>query len=41
MLDRSGSMEENFSLVRTASEHFIDKLLPADKARIGNFSARS
>jgi Ca-activated chloride channel family protein len=40
MLDRSGSMEENFALVRTASEHFIDKLLPADKARIGNFSGQ-
>jgi Ca-activated chloride channel family protein len=38
MLDRSGSMEENFSLVEQASERFVDKLLPADRARIGNFS---
>lgn len=40
MLDRSGSMEENFSLVRDAADHFIDRLLPADKARIGNFSGQ-
>src|SRR5438045_2442271 len=40
MLDRSGSMEENFGLVREAAEHFIDKLMPADKARIGNFSGQ-
>lgn len=38
MLDRSGSMEENFALVREAAGHFIGKLLPSDKARIGNFS---
>jgi Ca-activated chloride channel family protein len=38
MLDRSGSMEENFSLVEDASEQFVRKLLPADRARIGNFS---
>jgi Ca-activated chloride channel family protein len=38
MLDRSGSMEENFSLVETASERFVRKLLPEDRARIGNFS---
>ncbi len=38
MLDRSGSMEENFPLVEQASELFVRKLLPADRARIGNFS---
>jgi Ca-activated chloride channel family protein len=38
MLDRSGSMEENFSLVEEASERFVRELLPADRARIGNFS---
>ena len=40
MLDRSGSMEENFSLVEAASERFVRQLLPADRARIGNFSRR-
>lgn len=40
MLDRSGSMEENFLLVREAAGHFIDRLLPADKARLGNFSGQ-
>jgi VWFA-related protein len=38
MLDRSGSMEENFSLVEGATERFVGELLPADRARIGNFS---
>ena len=38
MLDRSGSMEENFVLVQNAAEQFVRKLLPADKARIGDFS---
>ena len=38
MLDRSGSMEANFPLVQDAAEQFIQKLLPADRARIGNFS---
>jgi Ca-activated chloride channel family protein len=38
MLDRSGSMEDNFALVRDAAEQFVQKLLPGDKARIGNFS---
>lgn len=40
MLDRSGSMEEHFDLVRNAAGHFLDKLLPGDRARIGNFSGR-
>lgn len=38
MLDRSGSMEENFALVRDAAEQFVHKLLPDDRVRIGNFS---
>jgi Ca-activated chloride channel homolog len=38
MLDRSGSMAENFELVRDATAEFIGKLLPADKARIGSLS---
>ena len=38
MLDRSGAMVENFFLVQDAAEQFIRKLLPDDKARIGNFS---
>ena len=38
MLDRSGSMAENFELVRDATGVFIGKLLPADKARIGSLS---
>ena len=40
MLDRSGSMVGNFSLVRTAAEQFVGLLLPSDKARIGSFSNR-
>jgi len=38
MLDRSGSMVSNFTLVRDAAEHFVGHLLPADRARIGSFS---
>jgi Ca-activated chloride channel family protein len=38
MLDRSGSMEENFTLVQEAAEQFVQKLLPADRARIGDFA---
>jgi Ca-activated chloride channel family protein len=38
MLDRSGSMEENFPLVEQAASRFIRELLPGDRARIGNFS---
>jgi Ca-activated chloride channel family protein len=38
MLDRSGSMEDNFALVADAAEQFVKKLLPDDRARIGNFS---
>jgi Ca-activated chloride channel family protein len=40
MLDRSGSMVDNFRLVQEAAERFVTRLLPADKARIGSFSYR-
>jgi VWFA-related protein len=40
LLDRSGSMKANFSLVQQAAERFVDVMLPSDKARIGSFSNR-
>jgi Ca-activated chloride channel homolog len=40
MLDRSGSMKWNFRLVEAATEEFIRRMLPADKARIGSFAER-
>jgi VWFA-related protein len=40
LLDRSGSMEGNFDLVRHAAEAFVGQLLPDDKAKIGSFSNR-
>lgn len=40
LLDRSGSMRENFELVEQASEEFVREMLPGDKARIGSFSNR-
>ena len=40
LLDRSGSMKANFTLVQQAAEHFVDVMLPTDKARIGSFSNR-
>ena len=40
MLDRSGSMARQFSLVRDAAEEFVTHLLPDDKARLGSFSRR-
>jgi len=40
MLDRSVSMRENFLLVRRAAQAFIERLMPADKARIGSFAFR-
>ncbi len=40
MLDRSGSMVENFRRVQEAAEEFVTRLLPADRARIGSFSYR-
>ncbi len=38
MLDRSGSMTANLSLLDTATEQFILRMLPADKAQVGAFS---
>jgi VWFA-related protein len=38
MLDRSGSMKDNFNLVAAGASEFVRKLLPKDKARIGYFS---
>ena len=40
LLDRSGSMKSNFTLVQQAASRFVDAMLPADKARIGSFSNR-
>jgi VWFA-related protein len=40
MLDRSGSMQSNFSLVEKAAGEFVAAMEPADKARIGSFSNR-
>ncbi len=40
MLDRSGSMKENFVLVERASAEFVRRLLPNDKARIGTFATK-
>ena len=40
MLDRSGSMVGQFSLVRSAAEQFVGQLMPGDKARIGSFANR-
>jgi Ca-activated chloride channel homolog len=40
LLDRSGSMEGNFALVRQSAEAFVKQLGPSDKARIGSFSNR-
>ena len=40
LLDRSGSMKANFSLVQHAAEQFVEAMLPGDKARIGSFSNR-
>ena len=40
LLDRSGSMRANFSLVEQAAEQFVAAMLPDDKARIGSFSDR-
>jgi VWFA-related protein len=38
MLDRSGSMASNFSLIRDAASEFVAQMLPADGARIGSFA---
>jgi VWFA-related protein len=40
MLDRSGSMLQNFDLERSAAVQFVTHLLPNDKARVGSFSMR-
>jgi len=40
LLDRSGSMKRNFTLVQQAASRFVDVMLAADKARIGSFSNR-
>ncbi len=40
LLDRSGSMKENFNLVRDAGGAFVDAMTTGDKARIGTFSTR-
>lgn len=37
MLDMSGSMEGRFLKLRAATTHFVDALLPWDRARIGSF----
>ena len=38
MLDCSGSMAVNAGLVRQGAGAFVDRLLPADRVRIGNFA---
>ena len=38
MLDRSGSMADNFALVQDAADQFVHRLSGADKARVGSFS---
>jgi VWFA-related protein len=38
MLDRSGSMRANFTLVEQAAERFVAVMQAGDKARIGSFS---
>jgi len=38
LLDRSGSMRGNFTLVQQAAESFVEVMRPDDKARIGSFS---
>ena len=38
MLDTSGSMTASISLLKRAAEEFVNKLLPADQARVGAFN---
>jgi VWFA-related protein len=38
MLDRSGSMMPHADVVVRAAEKFVEKMLPEDKARVGDFS---
>jgi VWFA-related protein len=40
MVDRSGSMRQNFRLVEAAAEAFVRKLGAGDRARIGSFADR-
>lgn len=40
LLDRSGSMRANFTLVERAAAQFVEALVPEDKVRIGSFSNR-
>jgi VWFA-related protein len=40
LLDRSGSMRSNFTLVERAAEQFVTTMGPGDKARIGSFADR-
>ena len=38
MLDRSGSMENHFDLIRDGAMEFVKKMRPDDRARIGSFA---
>ncbi len=38
LLDRSGSMAEDWELVRNSANEFVLRMLPGDQARIGTFS---
>jgi VWFA-related protein len=38
MLDRSGSMADNFGLIRDAASEFVAQMLPDDRARVGSFA---
>jgi Ca-activated chloride channel family protein len=38
LLDRSGSMKQNFDLEERAAEAFVRELFPTDKVRIGSFA---
>ena len=40
LLDRSGSMKQQFTTVERAAEAFVGSMGPADKARIGSFSQK-
>ncbi len=40
LLDRSGSMKQNFDLEERAAEAFVREMFPTDKARIGSFASR-
>lgn len=40
LLDRSGSMMQHLGVIRDAASAFVDQMLPADQARIGNIGTR-